>query len=168
MPKKSAKSSSKGTTDAVSMLKQDHKKVKGLLNELEDAESDQRKGLLDEIESEIKVHMRIEEEIFYPAFKEAVRSEDDKQLFFEALEEHHITSVVMREIKSADPESEQFKAKAKVLKDLIEHHVEEEEGEMLPKAKKAIGATELRRLGETMKSLKETMMSSAKTGKKVA
>jgi hemerythrin superfamily protein len=168
MKKKSTVTVSRSKTDAVSMLKQDHKKVKRLLNEFEDAESDQRVELLNQIEFEIKVHMKIEEEIFYPAFKEAVRSEDDKQKFFEALEEHHITSVVMREIESADPESEQFEAKGKVLKDLIEHHVEEEEGEMFPKAKKAIGAAELRRLGEAMKSRKETLMSSAKTGKKVA
>jgi len=86
----------KSTTDAVSLLKQDHKKVKQLLNELEDSKADKREKLLDQIESEIKIHMKVEEEIFYPAFKKAVRSEDDKQLFFESLEEHHITSVVMR------------------------------------------------------------------------
>src|SRR5437868_6815960 len=106
--KKKSTTPSRSVTDAVSLLKQDHKKVKRLLNELENAESDQRTELLDQIESEIKIHMKVEEEIFYPAFKEAVRSEDDMQMFFEALEEHHVTSVVMREIKSADTESEQF------------------------------------------------------------
>src|SRR5205085_1315083 len=101
-----------------------------------------------------KIHTQIEEEIFYPAFKEAARSKSDKELFFEANEEHHVVDLVMPEIKDTDPDAEDFAAKAKVLKDLIEHHAEEEETEMFPKARKLMGRDELRELGERLEQRK--------------
>ena len=119
----------------------------------------QRKELLSEIENEVKVHTTIEEEIFYPAFKRAVRSKSDQEIYFESIEEHHVVDLVMPEIKSTNPESEQFGAKAKVLKDLIEHHAEEEEGEMFPKARKVMNSDELVDLGMQIQSRKEELQS---------
>jgi hemerythrin-like domain-containing protein len=147
-------------TDAISILKGDHQRVRQLLRRLEnttDRAAKQRKDLLAQIESEVKVHTTIEEEIFYPAFKEAVRSKSDQELYFEAIEEHHVVDLVMPEIKSTDATSKQFWAKAKVLKDLIEHHAEEEEREMFPKARKYIRQSELLEIGKQIQSRKQDL-----------
>jgi hemerythrin-like domain-containing protein len=146
--------------DAIALLKEDHKNVKELLKRLEetsDRSTSQREKLLTQVENEVKVHTTIEEEIFYPAFKEAIRSKSDAHLYFEALEEHHVVDLVMSEIKGTDTDSEEFAAKAKVLKDLIEHHAEEEETEMFPKARKAMGAARLRELGQEIEERKRQL-----------
>ena len=150
------------TEDAVSLLKQDHKKVIQLLNDIESTTkrgTDRRTQLLKEIETEIKVHSRIEEEIFYPAFKEAARTSDE-HLVYEAMEEHHVVDVVLAELKAAKVDSEQFGAKVKVLKDLIEHHaIEEEEAEMFPKARRIMGSARLRQLGVELRERKQELQS---------
>jgi hemerythrin-like domain-containing protein len=146
--------------DAITLLKDDHKKVKGLLAQLEkttERGADRRRKLLGQIETEVKVHTTIEEEIFYPAYRDAVKKKDDRELYQEALEEHHVVDLVLPELKDADPAGEIFGAKAKVLKELIEHHAEEEEKEMFPKARRALGAAELRELGSRMASRKRTL-----------
>jgi len=142
-------------TDAISLLKQDHQKVRQLLKRLQ---SDGTEELLREIENELKVHTQIEEEIFYPAFKEAVESGKDEHLYYEAIEEHHVVDLVLPEIKSSSEGSEEFDAKAKVLADLVEHHAEEEETEMFPKARKAMDTTRLRELGEELQERKQELM----------
>ena len=146
--------------DAITLLKEDHKKVRGLLSQLEkttERGAARRAKLLKQIEGEIKVHTTIEEEIFYPAYRDAVRKKDDRELYQEALEEHHVVDLVLPELKDADPAGEVFGAKAKVLKELIEHHAEEEEKEMFPKARKVLGAAELRDLGARMESRKRAL-----------
>src|SRR6266481_7339843 len=108
---------------------EDHKNVRQLLKKLEattERSTDQREQLLSKIENEVKMHTTIEEEIFYPAYRDAVRTRDDKELYFKALEEHHVVDLVMPEVKSTETDADEFGAKAKVLKDLIEHHAEEE------------------------------------------
>jgi hemerythrin-like domain-containing protein len=145
-------------TDAITLLKQDHATVKKLLKQLESAEdSDSRQELLQKVETEVKVHTQIEEELFYPAFKEAARSEKEEEIYFEALEEHHVVDLVMPEIKDTDADDETFAAKAKVLKDLIEHHAEEEETQMFPKARKLMGMEELRMLGGQLQERKQEL-----------
>ena len=149
--------------DAIALLKQDHKNVRQLLKRLEgttDRNAGQREELLTEIENEVKVHTAIEEEIFYPAFKESLRSKSDVHLYFEAMEEHHVVDMVMPEIKNADADSEEFAAKVKVLKDLIEHHAEEEEKQMFPKARKSMGTSRLREVGEELHERKEELKTS--------
>jgi len=139
---------------------QDHKNVRQLLKRLEattERSTDQREQLLSNIESEVKMHTMIEEEIFYPAYKDAVRTRDDKELYFEALEEHHVVDLVMPEIKSTETNSDDFGAKAKVLKDLIEHHAKEEETQMFPKARKAMGAARLKELGQEIQERKHEL-----------
>ena len=149
--------------DAIALLKQDHKNVKQLLKRLEgttDRNAGQREELLIEIEKEMKIHSAIEEEIFYPAFKESLRSKSDVHLYFEALEYHRVVDLVMPEIRNAYAESEEFAAKAKVLKDLIEHHAEEEEKQMFPKAHKSMGISKLREVGEELEERKEELKTS--------
>jgi hemerythrin-like domain-containing protein len=136
--------------------------VRQLLRRLEnttDKATTHRKDLLSEIENEVKVHTTVEEEIFYPAFKKAVRSKSDQEIYFEAIEEHHVVDLVIPEIKSTDAASEQFGAKATVLKDLIEHHAEEEETEMFPKARKVMNPDELVELGKQIQSRKQDLQS---------
>jgi hemerythrin-like domain-containing protein len=145
--------------DAIAVLKQDHEKVRGLLSQLEKAAErggDRAMKLVAQVESEVKVHTTVEEEIFYPAFRDAARSKDDKKLFYEANQEHHVVDLVMPEMD--DPGSkEEFAAKAKVLKELIEHHADEEEKEMFPKARKLFGREELRDLGERLEARKKEL-----------
>jgi hemerythrin-like domain-containing protein len=142
--------------DAIALLKKDHEKVRGLLSKLESAASrgsDRAMQLVSEIEGEVKVHTQIEEEIFYPAFRDAARKKEDKKLFYEANQEHHVVDLVMPEMEEGGT-TEEFAAKAKVLKELIEHHADEEEKEMFPKAKKLLGRDELRELGERLEQRK--------------
>lgn len=144
-------------TDPIALLKADHKKVRGLLGEFEDTSAratTRRDELLQTIERELKIHTTIEEEIFYPAFRDAAEKQDDKKLFYEAVEEHHVVDAVLAELREAEPASEQFAAKAKVLKDLVEHHAEEEETEMFPRARKLMSREELADLGQRLATAK--------------
>ena len=147
--------------DAIALLKADHQKVRGLLSQLEkstERSADRRKTLLSKIEMEVKAHTTVEEEIFYPAYRDAVRSKNDRELYQEAIEEHHVVDLVLPEIKGTDPSSEVFGAKAKVLKELIEHHAEEEEKEMFKKARRALGAEQLRELGQRIAQRKKQLL----------
>jgi hemerythrin-like domain-containing protein len=148
--------------DAIALLKEDHQKVRELLSELEETTeraSAKRGELLATIERELTIHTKIEEEIFYPAFRDAAQKKDDKDLYYEAIEEHHVVELVLPEIKETDTDSEEFGAKAKVLKDLVEHHAEEEETEMFPRAQKLMDREELVRLGGELAKAKESMAS---------
>jgi hemerythrin-like domain-containing protein len=146
--------------DAITLLKEDHKKVRALLASLEKTSekgADRRVKLLRQIEDEVKVHATVEEEIFYPAFRDAVRKKEDRELYQEALEEHHVVDLVMPEVKECDPAGEIFPAKAKVLKEIIEHHADEEEKEMFKAARKAMSAAELRDLGARIQERKRQL-----------
>jgi len=145
--------------DAIALLKEDHEKVRGLLSKLETAAGrggDRAMKLVAQVESEVKVHTQIEEEIFYPAFRDAAKKED-KKLYYEANQEHHVVDLVMPEMDEGGT-AEEFAAKAKVLKELIEHHADEEEKEMFPKARKLFDRDELRELGERLEQRKMELM----------
>ena len=147
--------------DAIRMLKADHKKVKGLLEELEKTTErglKTRERLLGQIDKELQVHTNIEETIFYPAFRDAVKKKEDREMYFEALEEHHVVKLVLPELKSTDPSSEPFAAKAKVLKELVTHHAKEEERDMFPEARKVLDQAELEELGARMQAKKKELM----------
>jgi hemerythrin-like domain-containing protein len=146
--------------NAIAFLKEDHAKVRGLLTRLEmttERAHDTREELLAKITLEIKMHSTLEEEVFYPAYKAAVSKKEDVKLYLEALEEHHLVDTVLSEIGASDPQSEVFSAKAKVLKELVEHHVAEEEKEMFPRAREVMSASELQQLGATMKERKRAL-----------
>ena len=169
---KRTRQSTRGSTrrpaekDAIALLKEDHETVRELLGELEETTSkatSRRQTLLKSIEQELKIHTKIEEEIFYPAFRDASSKEDDKKLYYEALEEHHVVDMVLPEIRRIDAGSDEFAAKAKVLKDLVEHHAEEEETEMFPRARKLMDREELLQLGQQLALAKESMTGSILT-----
>jgi hemerythrin superfamily protein len=144
--------------NAIDLLKADHKKVKSLLEDLQgttNRAAKKRAELLEKIQLEFEVHAAVEEEIFYPAFHQAAKTGEDEKLFFEALEEHRaVKELVLPDLQDTDVTSDQFSGRAKVVKDLILHHAEEEEKEMFPRAKKLLGAEQLEELGSEMESRK--------------
>lgn len=148
--------------DAIQLLKDDHQKVRELLGQLTETTNraeKKRMQLLEQIQLELEVHTTIEEEIFYPAFREAGRK-DEEELYFEALEEHRAAGeLVMPDLLKTEVMSDQFAGRAKVLKDLIEHHAEEEEKEMFPTARKLLGKDMLVELGERMMERKHELTS---------
>ena len=140
--------------DAITLLKQDHEKVRGLLAELADTTTRAEKtrtDLLQKIDAELKAHTTIEEEIFYPAFKAAGEKHDDAKMFFEAMEEHRAAGdLVLPDLLGTDVMSDQFSGRAKVLKELVEHHAGEEEKEMFPRARELMDKAQLMELGDRM------------------
>ena len=145
--------------NAITMLKSDHATVKRLLRELSETSERGvkiRETLVARIESEIKMHAQLEEEVFYPAFKAKTRGTDAEDLFYEAVEEHHVVDMVLPALKSANTKSHEFSAKAKVLKDLIEHHIREEEGQMFQQARSLFSDEQLRELGDRMQARKDS------------
>lgn len=148
--------------NAIELLKADHDKVRGLFEQLINTTSRAEKTrvqLLEKIRLELDVHTQIEEEIFYPAFREAAENSEDKEMIFEALEEHRAAGeLVLPDLMETEVASDQFGGRAKVLKDLVEHHAEEEEKEMFKRARELFDRAQLAELGERMAARKEELL----------
>ena len=143
--------------NAIALLEEDHRKMKKLLSELESTTErgvKTREELFATVKDELTVHETIEEEIFYPALKEHPKT---KEITLEAYEEHHVVDMVMAEIEGVPFDDERWGAKFKVMKENIEHHIEEEEKEMFKQARQAFEEDELEALGERMKARKDQM-----------
>ena len=126
---KSQVASASSVTD---MLREDHKKVKGLFEEFEqatDAKAKQR--IVETALTELEVHSKLEEELIYPAIRSEI---DDEDLMDEALEEHHVVHGLLGELKKMKASDERYDAKFTVLAENVRHHIKEEESEMFPKA----------------------------------
>lgn len=123
---------------AIQMLKHDHDKVKKLFKQFEGAdEESEQQEIADQAILELKIHAAIEEEIFYPSMREAVADDEEgADLLNEAHEEHHVAKLLIREIEELEPSDEAFCAKFMVLSESVRHHIQEEEKEMFPLAKK--------------------------------
>jgi predicted DNA-binding protein len=150
--------------DAIAMLKADHDKVRELLTELESTTErgvKRRTELFTTIKEELTVHEVIEEEVFYPALQAHPKAKD---IVLEAYEEHHVVDVLMGELSALDVSDETWGAKALVMKENIEHHIEEEEGAMFRQARQVFDATELRELGDRMAARKETALAEVAPG----
>jgi hemerythrin superfamily protein len=144
--------------DAIELLTADHRKVKTLLTELDSTTErgvKTREELFTRIKRELTVHEVIEEEIFYPALKEHPRAKD---IVLEAYEEHHVVDTLMGELSALPYDDETWGAKFTVMKENIEHHVEEEEGDMFKKARQVFDDAELDQLGEVMAERKAEAM----------
>lgn len=148
------------SVNAIDMLREDHDKVRELLSELSNTTNraaKKRSDLLQKIKKEVLIHTQIEEEVFYPAFRDS-QAEESKKLFYEAKEEHRaVDELVLPDIESTETATDEFAGRVKVLKDMIEHHAEEEEKEIFPKAKKALSKEELEQLGERMAERKQEL-----------
>ncbi|MGO4701172.1 hemerythrin domain-containing protein [Dyella sp. 2RAB6] len=150
---------------AIALLKADHDEVKALLAELMATTHraiKRRTELVEKIAHALQAHVAIEEEIFYPAFREAGDKAEEK-MYFEALEEHRaVEALVLPDLQKTDPSSEKFAGRAKVLKELLEHHIGEEESDMFKQAKKLLSTEQLDALGEQMQDRKHQVLAALK------
>lgn len=147
--------------DAIALLKADHRQVEGWFGQFEKSRAESRKGnLAGKICDALKVHMRIEEEIFYPAFLVATRERD---LHHEAEVEHAGAKRLIAEIETMVPSDDYYDAKVKVLSEMVKHHVKEEEqpGGMFAEARKS--EMDLDDLGKRMRALKEQLRGNGET-----
>ena len=156
---KTSKRATKASTDAVALLTNDHQEVKDLFEKYEDlaqADSDdeEKKNLAEEICTMLTVHATIEEEIFYPAARDAI---DDESLLNEAEVEHQSAKDLIAQIQASDPSDALYDAQVKVLGEYVNHHVEEEEGELFPRVKEA--DLDLDELGVEMSARQEELLS---------
>ncbi|VVO38475.1 hemerythrin domain-containing protein [Pseudomonas fluorescens] len=146
--------------NAIRLLEQDHVRVKDILGQLSESTEravKKRTELIAKLEMEITIHTRLEEEILYPAFKKA-GGKEQVVMYHEAKEEHRtVDSLVLPDLKATDPGTPEFSGRVKVVKELLEHHIEEEETEMFPQAEKLLGKATLEELGAQMEALKTQM-----------
>lgn len=141
--------------DALTLLKADHNAVAAKFaryNELSDRALKAKAAIVADVIKALSVHAAIEEELFYPAVRARMTSQEDQVL--EALEEHHVVKWTLAELDGMSPEHERFNAKFTVLMESIRHHVKEEESELFPKVRKAFTRGELAELGEAMAKAK--------------
>jgi hypothetical protein len=137
--------------DPFELLKADHKKVAGLFDRLESSSGKKKLDVFMQIKSELEVHTHIEEKIFYPALE---KPEETHDLTLEAYEEHKVVKTLLAELSGAKSADDEWQAKAKVLRENVEHHVEEEENELFDKADDALSDEELETLGNKMEAEK--------------
>jgi hemerythrin-like domain-containing protein len=146
--------------DAIALLREDHARVQEMFDRFERTRGDERKQrLVEQICLELEVHATIEEEIFYPAVREAIRGQD---LMDEAEVEHQSAKALIRQLEAMSPGDELYDAKVKVLGEYVKHHVKEEQNEMFPQARAA--ELDLAELGDRMRQRKEQLMSGSPLG----
>lgn len=157
--------------DPFKLLKQDHDKVKGLFREYEEAGDRAyrtKERIANTVFEELTIHEQVEEEIFYPAVRDGA-SKGGVEIVLEGYEEHHVVDFLIGELKAIGFKDETYDAKFKVLTENVEHHIEEEEGEMFAEARSALGDA-VDEVGERMMELEKSLMTSAgkRSGKQVA
>jgi hemerythrin superfamily protein len=142
--------------DAIELLKGQHEEVKAMFKKIEKAGEEAKEELFEQIADALAVHATIEEKHFYPATKNA-RTEE---LLQEAVEEHLAVKRIIADLLEMSSDDPQFDAKITVLKENVEHHVEEEEGELFPKVRKLLNKNELEDLGVVMEDMAEELKAS--------
>ncbi|MCA1617824.1 MAG: hemerythrin domain-containing protein [Acidobacteria bacterium] len=143
--------------NAFQLLKEDHQKVSGIFQQLEpttERAEKTRTELFARLKEELDVHARVEETIFYPAIKQEAET---REIVLEGFEEHHVIKMLLKELDSMPVDTEQWTAKLKVLQENVEHHVEEEEGEMFQKARQVLSEDDINRLGAQMEEEKKRL-----------
>jgi hemerythrin-like domain-containing protein len=149
--------------NAFQLLKEDHQKVDSIFQQLEpttERAEKTRTELFAKLRDELDIHTRVEESVFYPAIKQAAET---REMVFEGLEEHHVVKLLLKELESLPVDTEQWTAKLKVLKENVEHHVEEEEQEMFQKARQVLDEDEINQLGAQMEEMKKQLQAQAKS-----
>ena len=144
------------STDALVLLKQDHREVEKLFKQFEKKNTTrQNKGtIVEKVIELLTVHTYIENEVLYPEVRELVPDLDDHIL--ESYEEHHVADVLVMEMSQLSPDHERFDAKFTVLMENVRHHVEEEENEWFPQVRDALSRSQLQDMGARMLEMKET------------
>ena len=142
--------------DAIALLKQDHRTVSALFEEFEKADEEEQSAIAQRVCQLLTVHATIEEELLYPAAKEAFEDEEDEDLVNEAEVEHGTAKELIAKIEGMTSDDEHFKATVKVLGEYIKHHVKEEENELFPQLKKT--ELDLKEIGSRMADRKFALM----------
>jgi hemerythrin superfamily protein len=143
--------------DAITLLRTDHRSVEKLFKRFEKAGERalvEKRTIVDQIVEQLSVHAAIEEQVFYPVCRATVPGVED--LTLESLEEHHVVKWLLAELDGLDVESERFEAKTTVLIEMVRHHVEEEESDLFPKVRSALGRRPLSDLGAALAEAKTT------------
>jgi hemerythrin superfamily protein len=143
--------------DAITLLKNDHRTVEKLFKKFEKTGDDAaaaKREVVDAIIEELSVHTAIEEQVFYPAVREALPDLDD--IVLEGLEEHHVSKWTLAELADMSPEHERFDAKVTVLIESVRHHLKEEEEDLFPDVRKALGRKALGQIGDAMEEARRT------------
>lgn len=154
--------------DAFNLLKEDHRKVEELFEQLESSRGQAKLRVFEQIKMELDLHTHIEEKIFYPALEKPRQTHD---LTLEAYEEHDVVKKLLKEMSKAKSATEEWEAQAKVLQENVEHHVEEEENELFPKAQSALSEEQIEELGEELaaeKNRKQKGVAAKKSASKKA
>ena len=141
--------------NAFELLKEDHQRVAGIFEKLEPTTEralKTREELFTKLKTELQIHTQIEEQIFYPALKQ---EEETREITLEGIEEHKVVKTLLEEMDAMPVDSEQWTAKLSVLKESVEHHVDEEEGEMFPRMREVMSAEELSELGTRVEAIKK-------------
>lgn len=141
--------------NAFALLKADHEKVAGILEAIDETTERAVKGrdeLFARLKAEVDLHAMIEEEILYPALED---TEEARDITLEAYEEHRLVKQLLSELEAEPKDTEEWTAKFTVLKENIEHHVEEEEGEMFKKARQALSEEEIETLGDRLQEARQ-------------
>jgi hemerythrin-like domain-containing protein len=152
--------------NAIDLLEKQHREMEELFEEFEDAGENARKTkerLCRDISDNLAVHSEIEEKLFYPEAKQ----ENTEAMLRESVEEHLAIKRTLADIIESGPEDEQFEAKMKVLKEMVEHHVEEEEKGLFPKVRKACSKEELEDLGNRMQARAEELFEEGEPSKRI-
>lgn len=142
--------------DVITLLKADHKTVEKLFKEFEkttDRAKTTRAKLVAQIIEELSIHAAVEEQVLYPAVRQLVPSQEDMAL--ESMEEHHVVKWILSELDGRSPDDERFLAKVTVLIEQVRHHVKEEEQDLFPAVRAAIGHKVLNEIGDAMVSAKK-------------
>ena len=144
--------------NAFTLLKEDHQKVSGIFEKLEETTERAEKTrteLFAQLQQELEIHAHIEETIFYPELK---REAETREITLEGIEEHKDMKAALAEVGATPVTAELWAIRLKVLKELVEHHVEEEEGEMFQKARQVLSEDEIETLGARMEAEKKRLL----------
>jgi len=144
----------KNENDPFVLLETDHRRFEDLLKRGEESTERAvklRRELLETLTAELNVHEAIEEKVLYPALKSHPETRD---IVLEGYQEHHVADVIVKELHAVAADDEKWGAKFKVLKESLEHHIEEEEGKMFRLARGVMEREELNDLGAQMKALR--------------
>ncbi|WP_270889495.1 hemerythrin domain-containing protein [Pedococcus sp. 5OH_020] len=143
------------STDAIVILRDDHKKVRALFREFENKKTTEaRKGtIVRQVIEQLTMHTYIENEVMYPEVRRLLPELEEDVL--ESYEEHHVADVLVMELSTMGPGDERFQAKTTVLIENVRHHMDEEESDWFPKVREGLSRTQLRELGEQLLAAKE-------------
>ncbi len=152
--------------NAIDLLEKQHREVEEMFDEFEDAGDGARKTkerVCSDIADHLAVHAEIEEKLFYPEAKQ----DNTEEILRESVEEHLAMKRLLTDIMEGGVDDEQFMARMKVLKEQVEHHVDEEEKELFPKVRKSCSKEELEDLGNRMETLAEELMAEGSPSKSI-